>query len=440
MPSSVPGPDGPATNRPAGDLCKFISAAPTPRHVVAEVCRRLTGSGFVQLDESARWPDGPGGRFVVRGGSLVAWWQPDHLDGPLGARIIGGHTDSPNLRLKPLPDDDSPGWRRIAVEPYGGVIWNSWLDRDLGIAGHLAVATRSGVEIVDVVVDEPWCTIPRVAIHLDREVNSTGFRVDPARDLRPVWGLGGPTGEGIVDAVARTAGVEPGSVVAADLMLHDLTPPSLTGPHGEFVASSRLDNLVSCWAATLALQSRHENSPDGGPVALIALFDHEEVGSESATGAASTLLADVLERVVHSLDDEPDAAARCRAGSWILSADGAHASHPNRPDLHDARHPIRAGGGPVVKHNANQRYATDIDGRAWIAGVADKVDVSLQHFSMRNDLPCGSTIGPISASRLGVRTVDVGVPQLAMHSARELCASDDAESFVRLLTEVLTDR
>ena len=419
----------------AADLCAFLHAAPTPHHATAEAARRLTDAGFTELAETDRWPPGPGAHLVRRGGALVAWRQGQTLDPAAGARLVGAHTDSPNLRLKPHPDDDSDGWRRVAVEPYGGVLWNSWLDRDLGLAGRLFTRSPGAAPTAHLVrVDEPWLRVPQLAIHLDRDVNTAGLRLDPARHLDPVWGLSPTTdGEGIVAAVARHAGVDPADVVGFELMCHDLAAPTVAGASGEFVSSARIDNLVSCWAAVEALS----RVGDGDAVPIICLFDHEEVGSATTAGAASTLVADTLARLTTGAGLDTEDEARLRAASWCVSADGAHATHPSRPEVHDPRHRIALDGGVVVKHNANQRYATDAVGVAWLTDAAERAGVPLQHFSMRNDLPCGSTIGPISATRLGIPTVDVGVAQLAMHSARELCGSLDAVRLADLLTAAL---
>lgn len=416
----------------ASDLCDFLAASPTPHHATAEATRRLTAAGFTELAEIDRWPTGAGARVVRRGGALVAWRQPERVDPAAGVRLVGAHTDSPNLRLKPHPDDDGGGWRRVAIEPYGGVLWNSWLDRDLGIAGRLFLANPSGPPTAHLVrVDEPWLRVPQLAIHLDREVNSAGLRLDPSRHLDPVWGLtSSGADEGIVAAVARAAGLDPGAVVGFELMCHDLAAPTIAGAAGEFISSARIDNLVSCWAAVEALRA---SDPADGAIPMICLFDHEEVGSETRAGAASTLVADTMARLAAGAGLDTEDEARLRAASWCISADGAHATHPTRPEVHDQRHRVALDGGIVVKHNANQRYATDADGVAWLAGAADRAGVPLQQFSMRNDLPCGSTIGPISATRLGIPTIDVGVAQLAMHSARELCGSLDAVRLAALL-------
>jgi aspartyl aminopeptidase len=420
------------------DLVAFLEAAPSPFHAVQAALHRL--APVTVLDERDRWPSEPGRYAVVRGGSLVAWQRPAALEPTAGLRLLGAHTDSPNLRLKPHPDADVRGWRRVAVEPYGGVLWNSWLDRDLGLSGRLVLApSGSGeAEVRLVRIDEPWLRIPQLAIHLDRGVNTEGLRLDPQRDLSPVWGVadGGP---GFLARVAEAAEVDPAAVVAAELMCHDLQPPSVAGAHGEFVSSARIDNLVSCWAAVQALcRATEGDRPAGGPMPLICLFDHEEIGSQSASGAASTIVPDVLARIAAGAGLDAEDAARWRAASLCVSADGAHATHPNRPERHDERHQIRINAGVVVKHNANVRYATEATGLAAIRLAARTADVPLQDFVMRNELPCGSTIGPVSAAGLGITTVDVGAPQLAMHSARELCGTEDANHLADLLTAVLS--
>ncbi len=421
----------------AEDLCSFIAASPTPHHAVRQAVNRLSDAGFTVVAESDRWPAEAGSYVVVRGGSVIAWRRGVAVDPTAGLRLVGAHTDSPNLRLKPHPDDDSGRWRRVAIEPYGGVLWNSWLDRDLGVAGRLFVRAEAGQSTpVLVNVNEPWLRIPQLAIHLDRNVNTDGVRLDPSRHLDPVWGLREQgTTDGIIAAVANHVGIDPLEIVGAELMCHDVNAPAITGARGEFISSARIDNQLSCWAAVQALVEAPV--PEGG-IVMICLFDHEEVGSQSATGADSRFAADVIARIAASADLDIEDEARLRANSWAISADGAHATHPTRPEAHDARHLIDLDGGPVVKFNANQRYATTAEGVAWVTSLADSLRIPLQHFSMRNDLPCGSTIGPLSAAALGIPTVDLGVAQLAMHSAREMCGTLDAGRFVDLLRAALS--
>ncbi len=415
----------------------FIDASPSPYHAVAEASRRLTSAGFVGVAEAAAWsaPLGPG--FVCRGGSLVAWGATDGIgDGTGGFRLVGAHTDSPNLRIKPRPESTSAGWQQLGVEIYGGVLLNSWLDRDLGLSGRVGVRTAGGHEVHLVRDDRALLRVPQLAIHLDRDVNQ-GLRLNPQQHLTPIWGVGEPTPDGFAAYLADQLGVPGDDVVSWDVMAHDRTPPTLAGRHDELISSARIDNQLSCWAAVDALIAA-VGAGGAGPTPVVVLFDHEEIGSVSASGADSDLLANVLERLVLGDGGDRQAWLRAVAGSRAVSCDGAHATHPNYPERHDADHPVVVNRGPVIKHNANVRYATDADTAAWFASVCQRVEVPVQHFVSRDDLPCGSTIGPITAARLGIRTVDVGAAQLAMHSVRELCGSADPALLTTALTAALT--
>lgn len=439
-------PSGPIDPRfaepaPVEDLLGFLAASPSPFHAVAEVARRLDAAGFGRLDERVPWPAAePGGRYLVRDGALVAWWLDDSVVGGSEApalRIVGAHTDSPNLRLKPRPDTGRAGYRQLAVEVYGGALRNSWLDRDLGLSGRLARRRSDGTSEVHLVrTDEPILRVPQLAIHLDREVNE-GLRLNPQQHLVPVWGLGEPEEGALVRHLADLAGVPAGEVVSWDVMAHDVAPPSVVGADASMVASARIDDQLSCWAGTEALLRTARLGAAPGTIPVLALFDHEEVGSRSASGAASAFLPTVVERIAAGLGWDAEVRAQVLARSLCASADGAHATHPNYPERHEPGHAVALDGGPVVKHNANVRYASDAPGVAEVVRCAARVGVPLQHFVTRTDLPCGSTIGPDTAAGLGVTTVDLGVAQLAMHSARETCGRRDAERFVPLLASVL---
>lgn len=411
------------------ELIEYLRAAPSPYHAVAEAQARLDAAGFSALDPSGPWPTGPGRHLVARGGALVAWVVPEGSEPHRPFRLVGAHTDSPNLRVKPRPDRGSAGWRQLGVEVYGGALWNSWLDRDLGLSGRLTVRGASGLEERLFLVDRPLLRVPQLAIHLDRDVNSAGLKLNPQVDLTPVWGVGPADEGGFAAFLAAEVGVAPADVVAWDAMAHDLTPPARLGRDRELLASARLDNLVSCWAAIEALIAAAGASDDddgpGAPIPVICLFDHEEVGSTSATGADGALLAQVLERSVLGRGGDRDDLLRALAGSVCLSADMAHATHPNHPERHEPDHQLAIDGGPVVKVNANQRYASDAATAAVAIDACERAGVPHQVFVSRNDQPCGSTIGPLTAARLGIATVDVGVPQLSMHSARELCAAEE---------------
>jgi aspartyl aminopeptidase len=282
--------------------------------------------------------------------------------------------------------------------------------------------------------DCPLLRIPQLAIHLDRDVNGQGLKLNPQQHLTPVWGVG-PVEVGAFAAyVAEEVAVAPGNVVAWDAMVHDITPGALIGRRHELVSTARLDNLLSCWAevSAIAAPAGADRAPDA-PVAVVCLFDHEEVGSTSSTGADGALLAQVLERTVNARGGNRDDLLRALAASVCASTDGAHATHPNYPERHEPGHRIAIDGGPVIKVNANQRYATDAGGQGVLIDAAERAGVPHQVFVSRNDQPCGSTIGPLTAARLGIATADVGVAQLSMHSARELCGAEDAERFVRLV-------
>ncbi len=428
-PSETPAPE------PIDSLLGFLGASPSPFHAVQEAARRLDAAGFEEVDPVRPWPGGGGRRYLRRGGALVAWATPTGATALTPFRLVGAHTDSPGLRVKPRPDVGTAGWKQLGVEVYGGPLLNSWLDRDLGVAGRLV--TTAGEEVL-VRIDEPVCRVPQLAVHLDRGVNEDGLRLDRQRHLVPVWGLGTPRPGEFAAVLADAADVPADSVAAWELALFDLTPPRLLGLGEEFVASARIDNQFSCWAAIDALidaASSDDASDDVEAITVAALFDHEEVGSDSSTGAAGPLLPDLLERVVLSAGGTREDLARARAASVLVSADMAHAVHPNYPERSEPAHAPLPNGGPVVKVNANQRYATDARTAAAFAATCDRAGVPHQVFVNNTALACGSTIGPALSTRLGIATVDVGCAQLSMHSARELAGAADAGHLVTALTE-----
>jgi aspartyl aminopeptidase len=421
----------------AEDLCRFIEAAPSPYHAAHEVARRLGELGFEAVDETDGWPAGPGGRVLVRGGSVLAWWTDEHRSPASGFRIVGAHTDSPNLRIKPRPDTGVAGWRQLGVEVYGGALRNSWLDRDLGLSGRVTVRGPDGVEVRLVRDDRPLLRVPQLAIHLDRGVNE-GLTLNPQQHMAPVWGTGPVDEGGFARHLAPLAGVSPADVLAWDVMAHDLTPPGPLGADRSLLASARLDNLLSCHAALSALARLLDAAPSGpAPVPVLCLFDHEEIGSESATGAGGNVLPTVLERIALGVGPAREEWFAALARSACISADGAHATHPNYPERHELSHHVLVNHGPVLKANANVRYATDAIGAGAVRTLAAEHRIPLQDFVVRSDMACGSTIGPVTSARLGITTVDVGVAQLSMHSARELCGAEDPEWFARLLTAFL---
>jgi aspartyl aminopeptidase len=425
------------------DLLAFVDRSPTPYHAVAEAGRRLAAAGFSPLREDEPWRLEPGDRrTVVRGdGSLIALQLGSESPADAGFRVVGAHTDSPNLRLKPRADRGAQGYRQLAVEPYGSPLLHTWLDRDLSLAGRVSFRARAagGRAVRTALVDfrRPLLRIPNLAIHLQRELAQKGLELNAQQHLSPVIGLdGAPAVAELLASELRAAGtasVDPADVLAFDLMAYDVQPACVAGARGEFVLAPRLDNLASCHAALCALLDAAAEGA-GRATRVVALYDHEEVGSRSAVGAAGPLLAEALERAVAGFKDgAPQGLARAVARSLLVSADMAHAVHPNYADKHEPEHRPVVGGGPVIKVNANQSYASDAETAARFAALCADVGVRPQHFVTRSDLGCGSTIGPITAARVGLRTVDVGSPMLSMHSCRELAGVADVAPMIDVL-------
>jgi len=425
------------------DLLAFIDRSPTPYHAVAESAVRLEAAGFSRLGEGELWDHGPGAcRYVVRSdGSLAAFQLGTTPPAQGGFRILGAHTDSPNLRLKPAPDVSAHGYRQLAVEPYGGVLLHTWLDRDLSLAGRVSVAQDGRVRTVLIDFARPMLRIPNLAIHLFREIREKGLKVDPQQHTVPVIGLEDtPPIRELLATELRAQGfalASPDQVLSFDLMLYDSQPSGVIGSRGEFISAPRLDNLSSTHAILTALQRACSRAP--AAFTRVGIFyDHEEVGSRSAGGAAGTFLPDTLDRIVSSYKGgEPQGLSRALAASQMISVDMAHAIHPNYPDKHEPGHQPVVGRGPVVKVNANHAYATDAETAGHFEALCRSVDVKVQHFVSRNDQACGSTIGPISAARVGIATADVGNPMLAMHSCREMAGTEDVEPMVDVLTAYL---
>lgn len=425
------------------DLLAFIDRSPTPYHAVEESIGRLESAGFTRRSESEVWSHGPGARsYVVRAeGSIAAFEVGTLSPAEAGFRMLGAHTDSPNLRLKPQPDLTASGYRQLAVEPYGGVLLHTWLDRDLSLAGRVTFAMARGVRTVLVDFARPMLRIPNLAIHLYREINEEGLKLNAQTHLVPVLALEDAPGVRELLATELRAGdradVSADRILSFDLMTYDTQRSGVLGSRGEFISAPRLDNLASSHAALTALLRACEKGPAPFSRAVV-LYDHEEVGSRSAQGAAGTFLADCLERIVSGYKGgEPQGLARALASSTLVSVDMAHAVHPNYADKHEPGHRPVLGHGPVIKVNANQAYATDASTAGLFESLCRQVDVTPQHFVTRSDLGCGSTIGPITAARVGVRTVDVGNPMLAMHSCREMAATADVKPMVDVLTAYL---
>ena len=418
----------------AQGLCDFIDASPSPFHVCATVAGRLRHAGYTELAETDRWPSGAEATarfFTVRSGSLIAWNNSTAPRGPF--RIVGGHTDSPNLRIKQHPDRVVAGWQVVALQPYGGAWLNSWLDRDLGLSGRLSVrdpGTQGGVAHWLVRLDEPLLRVPQLAIHLAEDRGSVSL--DPQRHVNAVWGVGDRP-RSLLTYVAERFDVAPKDLLSADLMTHDLTPSGLIGVGEDLVSAPRLDNQGTCYAGLEALLA----AQPGDYLPVLALFDHEEVGSTSDHGAQSDFLLTTLERIVTGWGGDREDFLRLLTASMVASGDMAHATHPNYPERHEPGHLIAVNGGPVLKVQPNLRYATDGRTAAAFALACRQAGVPLQRYEHRADLPCGSTIGPMTAARTGIPTVDVGAPQLAMHSARELMGAADVAAYSAALQAFL---
>ncbi|MCN9242127.1 M18 family aminopeptidase [Streptomyces sp. RY43-2] len=417
------------------DLMSFLAASPSPYHAVANAAERLEKAGFRQVVETEAWDGTSGGKYVLRGGAIVAWYVPEGADAHTPFRIVGAHTDSPNLRVKPRPDSGALGWRQLAMEIYGGPLLNSWLDRDLGLSGRLSLRDGSS-RLVN--IDRPLLRVPQLAIHLDRSVSSEGLKLDKQRHLQPIWGLAGEVRDGdLIAFLEEELGLTSGEVTGWDLMTHSVEPPAYLGRDKELLAGPRMDNLLSVHAATAALMAVAASDAALTCIPVLAAFDHEENGSQSDTGADGPLLGSVLERSVFARGGSYEDRARAFAATVCLSSDTGHAVHPNYPERHDPTHQPRVNGGPILKVNVNNRYATDGSGRALFAAACEKANVPFQSFVSNNSMPCGTTIGPITAARHGIRTIDIGAAILSMHSVRELCGADDPYLLANALTAFL---
>ena len=434
------------------DLLAFLGDSPTPFHAVANAVTRLEAAGFRALAETDDWSSlAPGPYAFVHGGSSVLAFVIPKKKRIGGFRIVGAHTDSPNLRLKPTPEYTKEGYAQLGVEVYGGALLNSWLDRDLSLAGRVflsadgatgatsaksAKSAKKAPQVASRLVrfKRPMLRVAQLAIHLDRDVNDKGVVLNKQEHLAPIFGLASEDGKSLKAMVAEELEVPAERIVGTELMLYDVVRPTLGGRSRELVFSARLDNLGMSHAAIRALIDAAPAAAADDLVPVAALFDHEEVGSESAYGAHSGFLPRALERIVLGRGGSREDYHRALAGSLCVSADMAHAVHPNYESRHEARHKPVLNGGPVIKINAQQRYATSGGTAALFRDLCGQAGVPVQHYVNRTDLPCGSTIGPIASTLLGIRTVDVGSSMLSMHSVRELAGAKDPAMMTRVLT------
>jgi len=420
----------------AQDLIDFIDASPSPWHAVASCSARLQASGFTPLEEDQRWQLVAGGRYCVsRGGSsLIAFVVGGNPLAETGLRLVGAHTDSPGLRLKPRPALGGDGLVRLGVEVYGGPILATFADRDLSLAGRVHVRHGGGIAARLLRIDTPLVRLPNLAIHMNRDVNEQGLKLHKQNELPLMFAAsqsGGDADDQFRRCIAAALGVAPEDLLTWELNAYDTQPGSFWGPDQEFIADRQLDNLASCHAALSALLA----TPQPTATCLCAFFDHEEVGSESAAGAGGSFVADVIRRIAAAAGLDEEDQRRALARSFFISADMAHAWNPNFPAAYDPGHRVHINGGPVIKSNANQRYSTGADTAARFLALCERAGVPCQQYAHRTDLGCGSTIGPIVAARLGIASVDVGSPMWAMHSIRESAGVLDHDYMVAALGE-----
>jgi len=419
------------------DLLDYIDHSPTPFHAVNEMKILLIQQGYSELKESKTWNLLSNGKYFVtrNDSSLIAFIVGTKTQDASGFKIVGAHTDSPNLKLKPNSSYDKNGYLQLGVEVYGGVLLTTWTDRDLSLAGRVIIKGKKQPQPKLIRFEDPILRIPQLAIHLNRDVNEKGLTLNKQNHLPPVFSLAGkknPNKELLEKMVAQKIKCKPEEILSMELSLYDTQPGSIGGANGEFVFSGRLDNLASCHAALKALVLSKGKDP---MTRVIAFYDHEEVGSDSAQGAGSPFLKDILERLTLDSNNSREIFFRSMANSFFISADMAHAVHPNYSEKHDARHVPIINGGPVIKCNSNQRYATEGVSSAWFETLCQKAGASVQKFVARTDMGCGSTIGPITASNLGIRTVDVGNPMLSMHSIREMAGAHDHLPLINVFKE-----
>ncbi|WP_423804722.1 M18 family aminopeptidase [Neptuniibacter pectenicola] len=412
------------------DLKAFLQSSPTPYHAVKAMAKRLDVAGYQYLDEADSWTLSEGGCYytVRNGSSIIAWCLPKAKSViESGFRMVGAHTDSPCLKVKPQPEIHKHDYQQLGVEVYGGVLLNPWFDRDLSMAGrvsYLDVDRRRKQALVN--FQKPVAVLPSLAIHLDRDAN-TSRTINAQTHLPVILAQGAHAGDfkSILSQQLIKEGVaDVAEILDYEISLYDTQEPSIVGLADEFIASARLDNLLSCFMGLNALLNA--DSDEG---VLLVCNDHEEVGSMSAAGAQGPMLSQVIERLVPAVEDR----VRMLNRSMLISADNAHGVHPNFSDKHDANHGPLLNAGPVIKINANQRYASNSETSGLFKDLAQQVGVPVQSFVVRSDMGCGSTIGPITAAELGVKTLDIGVPQFAMHSIRELAGVQDVDSLTKVL-------
>ncbi|MGZ4981286.1 MAG: M18 family aminopeptidase [Methylobacter sp.] len=423
------------------NLLDFIDASPSPWHVVKTIEELLAvhTSVWQRLDETAKWTLQPGGRYyVVRDdSSIILFIQGQKPLAETGFKIIGAHTDSPGLRIKPNAASSADGLMRLGVEIYGGPILATFTDRDLSLAGRIAYKNDQD-EIASMLVkfDQPLLRLPNLAIHMNRAVNEEGLKLQKQTELPLI--LSASAEEQLPQAyfsalLHRQTGIATTRILSWDLAVYDTQKGAFWGSESEFYADSQLDNLASCHAALQALLDNANLQPDATRVC--ALFDHEEIGSQSNKGADGSFLPDVLGRIALATATDGEDYARALAKSFMISADMAHAYQPNFPNAYDPGHKVIVNKGPVVKINANHNYSSESVSAAMFVDWCEQAGVPYQKYSHRCDMPCGSTIGPITSAKLGIRSIDVGNPMWAMHSIRESAGVLDHDYMIKVMKQ-----
>ncbi|MBP9614091.1 MAG: M18 family aminopeptidase [Thiopseudomonas sp.] len=417
-------------NTPSQGLLDFLKRSPSPFHATQSMAEALQAAGYQALDERETWQLQPQGRYYVtrNDSSIIAIKLGQHDPVQHGIRMVGAHTDSPCLKVKPQPELARHGYWQLGVEVYGGVLLSPWFDRDLSLAGRVTFKHNEQLQSRLIDFKHAIASIPSLAIHLNREANS-GWAINAQTELPPVLAqLQGETKQDfralLADQLQREHAISDACVLDYELCFYDSQPAALIGLNQDFIASARLDNLLSCYSGLQALLNSNDQHSQ-----VLVCTDHEEVGSNSACGADGPFLEQVLRRVLNSEEDF----VRCIQHSLLISADNAHGIHPNYADKHDANHGPLLNHGPVIKVNANQRYATTSETSSFFKLLCQQANIPVQSFVTRSDLGCGSTIGPITASQLGVQTIDIGVPTFAMHSIRELAGSKDLDYLLSAL-------
>ncbi|OUR87472.1 M18 family aminopeptidase [Cycloclasticus sp. 44_32_T64] len=419
-------------------LLDYIDASPSPWHAVQTTAKALNSNGFKQLLEGQAWSLKANGRYYVQrdDSSIIAFTVGSCNLAENGFRLIGAHTDSPGLRVKPKPDNQQQSINRIGVEVYGGAIIATFTDRDLSLAGRAHLVKNDQLSSQLVHFKKPFLRLPNLAIHMNPSVNTDGLKLNKQTELPLLLSIANNQSESqpkMIDLLAEELKVNVDEISTWELHVCDTQSGTLYGLNDEFYANSQLDNLASCHAALSALIS--EASLQSDQFNVCAFFDHEEIGSNSHKGADGSFLPDVLERISDSLNVSNEDYKRALSNSFMISADMAHAYQPNFPNAYEPDHKVLVNKGPVIKVNANIRYASNSASQAKFIQLCKQADVPYQQYSHRTNLGCGSTIGPMTSAQLGINTVDVGCPMWAMHSIRESAGVQDHQDITRVFTQ-----